>query len=83
MPVEDKPEQSTPLQSSKKRRLEALNGNTQAPEKSEKPSQPSHKSRGLGEVFSGVGKGGEGARGRLWVCDVSCYRLSHLDPSRP
>ncbi|OCF35056.1 hypothetical protein I316_03096 [Kwoniella heveanensis BCC8398] len=30
-------------------------------------------SRSVSEMFSGVGKGGEGARGRLWVCDL-CFK---------
>nr|XP_019045211.1 hypothetical protein I302_05599 [Kwoniella bestiolae CBS 10118]OCF24141.1 hypothetical protein I302_05599 [Kwoniella bestiolae CBS 10118] len=30
-------------------------------------------SRTVNEMYSGVGKGGEGARGRLWVCDL-CFK---------
>ena len=66
MPSEEKSEHaSTPL-SSKKRKTDGVDGSA-----ADKPDKvPSHKSRSHGEVFASVGKGGEGARGRLWVCDV-------------
>lgn len=75
MPVEERTEQATPSHNAKKRKSEALNGIAQTPDRVEKSAPPSHKTRGIGEVFNGVGKGGEGARGRLWVCDVSCVQV--------
>ncbi|WRT66750.1 uncharacterized protein IL334_003713 [Kwoniella shivajii] len=69
---------------SKKRRLDI--GTTKHPDKEkEKEKDPtvigivtSHRpnlkhNRTVSEMFSGVGKGGEGARGRLWVCDL-CFK---------
>ncbi|KAK1925911.1 acyl-CoA N-acyltransferase [Papiliotrema laurentii] len=69
MPSEEKSEHaSTPL-SSKKRKTDGVDGSA-----ADKPDKvPSHKSRSHGEVFASVGKGGEGARGRLWVCDY-CFK---------
>ncbi|WVQ96586.1 hypothetical protein IAU59_003691 [Kwoniella sp. CBS 9459] len=66
---------------SKKRKL---NPTTSTPHQStsqhadgqaETPSRlrPIASSRSVSEMFSGVGKGGEGARGRLWVCDL-CFK---------
>jgi histone acetyltransferase HTATIP len=71
MPVDEKTEAVTPSSSSKKRKAEAANGLAIG-----KGSASKCGSRNAGEIYAGVGKAGEGARGRLWVCDVSLHRLS-------
>lgn len=72
MPVEEKPDNtSTPTSSGKKRKSEGGNGAGL-----EKTAVHKASGRSNGEVFASVGKGGEGAKGRLWVCDVSCPPLT-------
>jgi hypothetical protein len=77
MPVEDKtvahPHASTSTPTAKRRKLDngVVNGATPASKTENDKSGSGRTTRTFQEVFVGVGKGGEGARGRLWVCDVS------------
>ncbi|WWC88288.1 uncharacterized protein L201_003196 [Kwoniella dendrophila CBS 6074] len=72
---------SSSASSSKKRKLDftstPVSTNSQSDpmisgiENSHKPH--SRHSRTVNDMYTGVGKGGEGARGRLWVCDL-CFK---------
>ncbi|RSH90756.1 hypothetical protein EHS25_009931 [Saitozyma podzolica] len=58
---------------SRKRKTESPNGGA-APAQVKPVEKRSAPTRSASEIFAaGVGKGGEGARGRLWVCDL-CFK---------
>lgn len=77
MPVDDKSDASSHPSSSnptaKKRKLDngTADGSTPSSKTELDKTMSVRATRTFQEVFVGVGKGGEGARGRLWVCDVS------------
>jgi hypothetical protein len=61
----------------RKRKTESPNG-VSAPAQMKAMEKRSAPTRSASEIFAaGVGKGGEGARGRLWVCDVSGYQFDY------
>jgi hypothetical protein len=66
---------------SRKRKTESPNGGA-APAQVKPVEKRSAPTRSASEIFAaGVGKGGEGARGRLWVCDVSDHQIDRLAAS--
>ncbi|KAK6907883.1 hypothetical protein I203_101884 [Kwoniella mangroviensis CBS 8507] len=72
------PQAESSSSSAKKRKFDANNNPTLTPDQTISSIENSHRphlkhSRTVNEMYSGVGKGGEGARGRLWVCDL-CFK---------
>ncbi|WVQ65470.1 uncharacterized protein L199_003646 [Kwoniella botswanensis] len=72
------PQAESSSSSAKKRKLHANDNPTLTPDQTMSGLENSHRphlkhSRTVNEMYSGVGKGGEGARGRLWVCDL-CFK---------